>query len=575
MRVYVGLASTVHDPAIAFVDEDGEVLFAEAVERPMQYKRAWHQLPDDALTIEKLLDRYVPLGAEVVTAQSWRSRRLTGPLFRAGYAALESRLDPRLRPTILGQMNSFAGAGLELAHRLARRPGRPSPIATRHYDHHLSHAAMACFSSGLPDATCAIVDANGERTSESFFSYRGGRIEPLGRARRGGFRKNGSLGAFYAGLCEACGFDPVRGEEWKVMGLAPYGRLDDALLREMRSWLRVEGLALRGDSFAMLEALRRLRRPWRDPLEAADLAFTGQRFFAERMAELLTNLHRRAPSPRLVLGGGCALNSAFNGELLARTPFEQLFVPCAPADDGNAIGAAWLARREDHPRSAPPVARLTPYLGSRLSPEGLGRVLAHSPLAPSPLGPGVTAMQRAAELLADSKIVAVARGRAEHGPRALGHRSILADPRDPSVKDRLNRDVKRREPFRPFAPSVLHERGDAWFEGYAESPHMERALAFRDEVRGRVPGVVHVDGTGRVQSVSREGDRGFYDLLVRFEARTGVPLVLNTSLNVMGKPIAHSVEDVLAIFYSTGVDALVLDDLIFEKPPRAQEPREA
>lgn len=563
-RVYVGLASTVHDPAVAVVDASGEVRFAEATERPLQYKRAWHCPPDEPLGIGAVLRAHVPRGASVVVAQSWRSRRWRSPLFRAGFNLVDARVPARLKPTILGQMNSFDLASRNLEHRLDERdPGHP-PLVRRHYDHHTTHAAAACFASGLEEASCAVVDANGERSSESFFRFAGGRLEPLARPRRKSFARNGSLGAFYAGLCLACGFDPVRGEEWKVMGLAPHGRVDRALLRELRGMLRVEGLRLVGNNWAMIEALAARRRPPEaDPREWADVARTGQVFFGEVMTQLLTNLHRRAPSERLVLGGGCALNSAYNGEILDRTPFSRLYVFCAPADDGNAIGAAWLAQRRDHPDTPPRRAPLSPFLGSRLDPAALERAQALGGLTPTVTGDGV--MAAAAERLARGKIVAVARGRAEHGPRALGNRSILADPRDPQIAHTINARVKLREPFRPFAPAILHEHGPAWFEGYAESPYMERALRFRPEVRDRVPGVVHVDGTGRLQSVRRDWSPGFAALLDRFHALTGVPLVLNTSFNVMGKPIVHAVEDALAVFFSTGVDALVLGDRLFDK----------
>lgn len=571
-RAYVGLASTVHDPALAVVDAGGEVAFAEAAERALQSKRAWHAPPDEPMRIRALLERYVPPGAQLVVAQSWLRRRWKSPLFRAGLNLVDRRVSPLLKPTIVGQMNSFDLASLNLELRVHEADPDHPPIVRRHYDHHTTHAATACFGSGWDEAACAIIDANGERSSESFFRYAGARLEPLSKRRRRSFARNGSLGAFYAALCVACGFDPIAGEEWKVMGLAPYGRRDPALHDRMRRMLRVEGLRLVGDNWAVFRELSAMRRPAGvDPREYADVAHTGQLVFAERMAELLTNLHRRAPSERLVLSGGCALNSAFNGRLLERTPFSELFVPSAPADDGNAVGAAWLAFREDHPGAPLSRGRLSPYLGSRLDPDAIERVTTLGGLRPSSLE-GTTAMRRAAELLAESKIVAVARGRAEYGPRALGNRSILADPRDPRIKDRLNAEVKLREAFRPFAPSILHAHGPDWFEGYAESPHMERALRFRFEVRDRVPGVVHVDGTGRLQSVRPERSPAFAELLERFHELTGVPLVLNTSFNVMGKPIVHSVEDALAVFFTSGIDALVLEDRLFEKAPGTGSP---
>lgn len=172
----------------------------------------------------------------------------------------------------------------------------------------------------------------------------------------------------------------------------------------------------------------------------------------------------------------------------------------------------------------------------------------------------------AAELLAAGKILGWVQGRAEFGPRALGNRSILADPRRPELGKRLTTEVKFREPFRPYAPAILHEFGPAYFEGYQEAPYMERALPFRPEARGRVPAVVHVDGTGRLQTVKREWNPRFHALLTEFHRRTDVPVLLNTSFNVMGKPMVHSVEDAFAVFLGSGLDALVIGDTLFSKP---------
>jgi carbamoyltransferase len=175
--------------------------------------------------------------------------------------------------------------------------------------------------------------------------------------------------------------------------------------------------------------------------------------------------------------------------------------------------------------------------------------------------------ERAAALLASGRIVGWVQGRAEFGPRALGNRCVLADPRPRDMKDRINAGVKFREEFRPFAPSILDEHGTEWFDCYQPSRYMERTLAFRADVRSRVPAVVHEDGTGRVQSVRREWNERYHDLIAAFARRTGVPMVLNTSLNVMGKPIVHSVEDALGMFFTSGLDALIVEDFIIEKEP--------
>jgi carbamoyltransferase len=178
---------------------------------------------------------------------------------------------------------------------------------------------------------------------------------------------------------------------------------------------------------------------------------------------------------------------------------------------------------------------------------------------------GDAVARRAAELLANGKIIGWVQGRAEFGPRALGNRSILADPRPADMKEKINARVKFREEFRPFAPSILHEHGDEYFHDYQESPYMERTLTFREEVRDRVPSVVHVDGTGRLQTVRKEWNPRYYELIEEFFRLTGVPLILNTSFNVMGKPIIHSVEDAIAVFYTTGLDALVIEDMLVQK----------
>jgi carbamoyltransferase len=366
-------------------------------------------------------------------------------------------------------------------------------------------------------------------------------------------------------LCYVCGFDPIKGEQWKVMGLAAYGQRDETVYAYFRSLLRIEGLRV-SRAAGTGPWLQRFLELARDR-DRADLAHTGQLVFEDWVIELLNNLHQCCPNERLVLGGGCALNSSCNGRILERTPFRQMHVFCAPADDGNAVGAAWLAYFQDH-REFPGGGQMTlPYLGSRLSATGLSHLEQFGPL-PVRRCDETELCRRTAQLLAQGKIIGWAQGRAEFGPRALGNRSILADARRTSVKDELNSRVKFREEFRPFAPSVLHEHGDEYFENYQESPYMERTLRFRPEVADRVPGVVHVDGTGRLQTVKEAWNPRYWRLLSEFHKVTGVPILLNTSFNVMGKPIIHSVEDAVAVFMTTGLDALVLEDLILEKPQR-------
>ncbi|MGX2029899.1 MULTISPECIES: carbamoyltransferase C-terminal domain-containing protein [Methylocaldum] len=574
---YVGLCATYHDPALSILNHAGEILFAEATERHLQYKRALNCEPDNLYLIPKLLSEHCGDADEFVIACNWRRSR---PIYER-LAKMLGWLSPRgilngkgrrlttwlemyqIHHMLACQHHAMRRIGLNLARTLGRDfPG--ASVRFRHYDHHLTHAALACYGSPFDQAACAVIDSYGEEGSMAFFAYRNGRLKPLFEAR-GPL----SLGFYYMKLTELCGFDWIGGEEWKVMGLASYGRIDEEVLSWLRGTMRIEGLRLAPDYERFFEYLNRLitRRRLRDqaPEAVADLAHTGQHFFTETVNRLIANLHELASSDNLAFGGGCALNSVCNGQLLAHTPFQSLYVPPAPADDGTALGAALLAFHDDHPESRTEPRRLSPYLGSRIKRDAIERLAQYAqlPVRHLPDGAVITA---AADLLAQGKILGWVQGCAEFGPRALGNRSILADPRSRDMGERINRDVKFRERFRPYAPVVLHEHGPNFFENYQESPYMDRTLRFRPTVLDRVPAVVHVDGTGRLQTLKQDWNPRFHALLGEFHRRTGVPVLLNTSFNVMGKPIVHSVEDAAGVLLTSGLDALVIDDHLFTKP---------
>jgi carbamoyltransferase len=581
-RFYVGLAASFHDPALAIVDPAGKVVFAEAAERYFQSKRAFNCPPDPVPRVAELIETHCAAATELVIAVSWPKgyvypMRVLTDLSDVAVRLFKTNLESDYTwpwPTAQAQLLALTATVTTAGYNLIGSRKIAPPATLRYYDHYLTHAACACYTSPFAEGACAVVDGHGLRGSCDFYRYRGGRLESVKSLVADG-PDLGSLGHFYAIVCGLCGFDAMGGEEWKVMGLAAYGRFSRAWYQQLRQLVRVRGLSLvrpAGSSF--LEVLDRLRRQARRPgepaLDYADLAFTGQQLFGELMAELLCNFFPRGGSDNLILGGGCALNSSWNGRITAATPFRRLHVPMAPGDDGNALGAALLAFFEDHPDARPPGRRQSPLLGSPLSARGLenwGRFNGGGGIEHLP----DTLHERVAELLAAGKIVGWARGRAELGPRALGNRSILADPRPSWMRHAINSRVKLREEFRPLAPAILHEHGPEYFEAYEESPYMERALGFRTEVRGRVPAVVHVDGTGRLQSVRADLYPDFHKLLTAFHRRTGVPLLLNTSFNVMGKPIIHSVEDAVAVFHTSGLDVLVLEDHLAEKEPLAVE----
>ncbi len=582
-RYYVGLAASLHDPAVAILDSEGTPLFAEASERYLQNKRAYHCIPDDLVRIPQLVRELCHPDAELVVAVSWsdavlRRLNMAAAAFAAtpmdGIGAMRNVEEfawpmPGAESMFIGFRNSLSQAGMNLknSHRI------PNHVLMRRYDHHLTHAALAASTSQFEECSVAVVDGYGENRSTGFFRYTGRDLAPIpGQPwdTETELRQHVSLGHFYSRLCAACGFDPILGEEWKVMGLAAYGTIDPRIYELLRPLLQVRqtGLQTGCSDDELSERLKQLRalgrRPGQPAEEMADLAATGQRVFEELMTELLTNLHEQAPSENLALCGGCALNSSYNGRVLDKTPFRHLHVPSAPADDGCALGAALLAFADDHPAARFPDSVASAYLGSEVPQRALENLKTFSGL--QNIRRTMTALiGEVSELLSEGRIVGWIQGRAEFGPRALGNRSILADPRNASMKDRLNSIVKFREEFRPFAPSILDEHGGEYFENYQTARYMERTLRFRPEKMRFIPAVVHVDGTGRLQSVRREWTPLFYDLIRAFHAKTGIPMLLNTSLNVMGRPIVHSIEDALGLFFTTGLDALVIEDCLLRK----------
>ncbi len=582
---YIGLACTGHENALAIVDEHGDVVFAEGAERFLQNKRAINTPPDDPIRIAKLIETYCAPDAELVVARSWsqqaesRMKADAGAMLKAvaGCSSIADRawvkrvmFHAAMWDTFVGPNYQLAGTGVAgYCARIDRK------LTQRSYVHHLTHAAYACSTSGFDDAVCAVFDGYGEGESNSYYTYRDGKLAPLTypRSTSNPFGSLSSLGMYYGyTICALFGFAITNGEEWKVMGLAPYGKLDERLYELLRRHIHVDGLDIvmtRQARETYLELQGYAKRPDQRFEDVADVAFTAQHHFNELLVEILRRLHDLGVSDNFVFTGGCALNSTFNGLIHERTQFRSTYIPPAPSDDGNAIGAALLAFQEDHPSWRPTKRFHSPYLGSAISDDDLapylqnGRMLGKVDLAPSDVA------QFTAGKLAAGCIVGWVQGRAEFGPRALGNRSILGDPRDANMKARINAAVKFRESYRPFAPSVLDEHGDAYFEDYRVTPYMERTLRIKPEKRDLVAAVTHVDGTGRLQSVRREWNPRFYDLLQAFHALTGVPMLLNTSLNVMGKPIAHSAGDAINIYLSSKIDVLVIGDHVFCKPEAA------
>ncbi|WP_224369032.1 carbamoyltransferase C-terminal domain-containing protein [Hyalangium versicolor] len=585
----IGLANSVHDGAIALCSDDG--VFAEAFERHVQVKRA--------LGCAGLFSSWRPLRTALrsvgitTTALQRASIRTSWQLGEDDFDALRRTLAPAgsddgflsmsagstawdsttaiqlgwiLRgefPHVYPPLGDVPPAGPSAMLRFAVPRTEPVEIDRAAVPHHLAHAAHAVYTSPFERCVALVVDGAGERSSIDVFSFADDTFRPVSSTSA-----EHSLGYLYSTVTQLCGFQYWEGEEWKVMGMAAHGDRVPELYRFFHDRTQVDGLQVKlAFGLSWVDELLALLRPGRREggvLLAANLARSFQDYFADTLVALVKNVHALGISDDLAYSGGCALNSAANGRLVRETGFRRLHVPSAPADDGNALGAALYERHAVRriPRT-PAIA--SPYLGSTIDLDELERALSFATFDAVRIDDEQELCDRTAAALAQGEIIGWCQGRAEFGPRALGNRSILADPRRGDMRDVINRRVKFREQYRPLAPAILHEHGERFFQGYEESPYMERALPFRDEVKALVPAVVHLDGTGRLQSVTRERNPLFHTLISAFERHTGIPVLVNTSYNVMGKPISHSATDVLTVFATTGLHALVVGPWLIRK----------
>ncbi len=432
--------------------------------------------------------------------------------------------------------------------------------------HHVAHAASAFYSSGFSDAGILTLDASGEKSSSVFAlgSDQGLRVVEETLLPH-------SLGGMYMLLTAFLGFSPLGGE-YKVMGLAPYGdpgpfssHMEELIGLSDDGEYRTPALArddfgahvreLLGPAVARGAGLTRREK---------DIAAALQRRFEDVVMHRLAVLRDRYGVERLCLAGGCALNCVMAGKVARSGMFDEVYVFPASGDDGCSVGAAQYVYHDTH--GARPEALPSTSLGPGYSSSEVQVALErHRDRLAFRRVPSIE--REAAALLAAGRIVGWFQGRMEFGPRALGNRSILADPRDAGMRELVNACVKRREGFRPFAPAVPQERAAELFDldGVRSSPFMQFAVPVLDGARQRVPSVVHHDGSARVQTVRREQSSRFWELLTAFGNATGMPVLLNTSFNVRGEPIVCSPDDALRCFLATQLDVLAIEDFVVTK----------
>lgn len=450
-------------------------------------------------------------------------------------------------------------------------------------NHHTAHAAASFFTSPHEESTLLVVDGHGSALAET---SEGWEVETISTGRAEGnvldliplqtgvqkrtssawrYVTQNSIGWFYRIVTMAIGFGETG--QGKAMGLAAYG--SPRLVGDLSEFVQIgEDGTFRFDPYdGIWDWLNeRLAEPANRVQLRADLAFAAQKIFVDAIVAAAKEAYRRAPSKVLSFGGGCALNTLANSRILEETPFEDLAVFPAAGDSGLAVGAALYGSHVllGHPRAgaAENWRGRAVYLGRGYSDEEVDSALANRPVLASRPRDLAAAV---AGILADGRTVATCIGGSEIGPRALGHRSLLTLPISARTRDHVNLEVKQRESFRPLAPVVPLEHASTYFEGLEESPYMLLVARVREQYRDRLAAITHVDGTARVQTVRAADNEFLHRLLTRMGELTGLPVLLNTSLNFPGKPIVETPADALQLFVERPIDALVLGNRIVRK----------
>lgn len=440
--------------------------------------------------------------------------------------------------------------------------------------HHQSHAANAFYISPFNESAILTIDGRGECDTAAFFKGSGNKIHELKTVKL-----PHSLGLFYGTFTEFLGFTP-HSDEWKVMALAARHFEKNKYYESVKKLITLlpDGtfeLDLRYFSYFLGDRdhwysskfIELFGQPRGEEDELTDdhyeLAEALQMISEEVVVHMLNWLHKETKMENIVVSGGFFMNSVFNGKILEKTKFKQVFISSCPDDSGTSLGAALYVynhiygnkKREEQVHN---------YYGPQFSNEEIKKTLNKYKI---PYSYVENIEEQTAKLIAEGKIIGWFQGRMEFGQRALGNRSILADPRDPEMKDKVNSAVKYREAFRPFAPSILEERVAEYFEcdKDARVPFMEKVFMIRSEKRKLIPAVTHIDGSGRLQTVNKEINPRYYKLISEFEKLSDIPIVLNTSFNLKGETIVCTPTDALRTFFSCGLDVLVLGNYVVTK----------
>jgi carbamoyltransferase len=562
--MYILGLTTLGDSAATLL-RDGEIVAAAEEER---FSRRKHHsgFPYNAVQfcLEEAGIKIADVEHVALYWKPWVLRHKALQALKTGLISREmfkARVDRGVTQVSESYLGMFRHAG-----RLRKHFG-PSGFRFHYLEHHQCHAASAFFVSPFERAAILTMDGTGEDTTTLFSLGEDRRVQPLKR-----IKLPHSLGQFYSAVTNFLGFDMFGGDEWKVMGLAAYGEPEfyDFFSKRVLSTngnydfhlnIRVLDHHLAKHYQFSEELVKSLGPPRRPDEELTqhhqNIAASAQRVLEDTVLYLLQGLHEQTGEENLCLAGGCAFNSVMNGRIMTETPFKRFFVQPAAGDAGCSLGAALLVHHQK--LGQPRRFRMEhAYYGPSFTSEQCAEALRAAGVEFETL-PDEELLPRVARMIADGAIIGWFHGRMEFGPRALGNRSFLADPRREDMRELLNHKVKLREWFRPLAPSMHAEYAEGLFGRPHYDPFMITVLGVEEGRRAEIPAVVHVDGTARPQTVRRDVNPRYWALINEFAKLTGVPVLLNTSFNIQ-EPIVCRPEDAVKTFLGANFDALVLEN---------------
>ena len=572
--MYILGINAFHGDSSACILKNGEVIAASEEERFRRIKH-WAGFPSEAI-------KFCLQEAEVDITQVdyiTISRDPSANLHKKIVHSVKNLMSVKVMKSRLANSRKVVSTKNELS-KIFNIPEEEIKAEVKNIEHHRSHLASAFFASPFDESAILSIDGFGDFTSTMIATGKGKKIDVIDTVIY-----PHSAGIFYTALTQYLGF-PHYGDEYKVMGLAPYGEpkyvdeLKKILLFKDNGLFELDtkyfthakvGVTMsweNGDPHIEsifseeLESLLGTARKKGEELtqKHKDIATSVQRIIEELIFHILNHLQKKTGLENICIAGGVAQNSVANGKILERTTFKNMYIPSAGHDAGTALGSAlWLFNHLLENDRLPAIYNA--YTGAQFSNDEIESYLKSEKIEYKRYEESQL-IETVSDALIDGKVIGWFQGRAEFGPRALGHRSIIVDPRRDDAKELLNSKIKRRESFRPFAPSILEEYVSEYFEKTDKVPFMEKVYPIRKEKHAEIPAVTHVDGTGRLQTVEK-GDR-YYDLIEKFRQKTGTPILLNTSFNE-NEPIVNTPKEALDCYLRTQMDMIVLENCIVSR----------